>query len=284
MRVDNLDGLLSAFRDHPTATLFAGGTAVLSSLERRQGTGFVLPKELIDIGNVGELLRISRTEKYLDIGPVLSISKILSIGRNAIPAALYDALKTVGSPSVRNLATLGGNICVGSPRSDSLPPLYASDAVLEVRKHDRTRWVPIGDFLVVPGKVMLEPGEVLTKIRIPYQDWDFQLFRKITSHGGMHGETGVSICGMARVNRSIISDVRLSIGGIAPVVFRAYGIEERLNGMKLPLYRKNMQDFVDVLQNLRIRHHDADYQYKSATVRRLVYWLIGKIDYKFLYT
>ena len=111
-RPKSLGGLLRLYARNPDALLFAGGTSLIPRLRSQGGLCLQLPPKVIYLGNVAELSRISRTQRYLDIGATLSLARIMSVGRNVLPQVLQTALGSVAYPSVRNLATLGGNLCL----------------------------------------------------------------------------------------------------------------------------------------------------------------------------
>ncbi len=71
---------------------------------------------------------------------------------------LAKALRVLGSPQIRNMGTLGGNICTASPAGDCLPPLYVLHAVVEIRSPNAVQTLPINSFIVGPGETQLQKG------------------------------------------------------------------------------------------------------------------------------
>ncbi|MCL1818503.1 MAG: FAD binding domain-containing protein, partial [Spirochaetaceae bacterium] len=164
--------LLALRRQRPDALPVAGGTWLLHN----QSSRFLrLPKAVIALHTIEELDRIGRGESRLDIGAAASMSRILMVGRNILPPVLRDTLESVATQGVRSLATLGGNICIQGRSMTTHPTLHILDARLEFRRTGGSRWVPVTSART-DGKLCMEPDEVLTRIRIPLENWNVQYF------------------------------------------------------------------------------------------------------------
>jgi CO/xanthine dehydrogenase FAD-binding subunit len=129
-----MQALAAAIEEHPGALLVAGGTQVMRSPARHVGG-----RAVICLRGVEPLGRVSRSQRFLDIGATATLSRVLSIGPRVVPRALFAALKATATPTVRVLATLGGNVCAPGVEHTSLAALAALDAVLELRR-GRTRF------------------------------------------------------------------------------------------------------------------------------------------------
>ena len=273
-RPRSLNWALELYLRHPEALVVAGGTAVLPS---RLSAG-AAPREILYLGQVAELGRIYRTLRVLEIGSTLTLNRILSAGRTVIPEALASALGSVATPSVRNLATLGGNICSASPWNDSLPPLYAIDAQVELAAASAARWVAIERFVTGPGRTALRPGELLSRIRLPLEDWPLQVYRRVSRHGNA-SRALVSLCGLARAGRGTVEAVRLALGGVGGTVFRSRELEAELEGHRLPLSRLRVDQLLRRLEEQLHPWTDAytTERYRLATALRLVRWFLEEI-------
>jgi carbon-monoxide dehydrogenase medium subunit len=82
-------------------------------------------------------------------------------------SALADAVDVLGSVQIRNVATIGGNLCTAAPSADTVAPLLVLDAQLKVKAVKSERTIPIDQFFTGPGETVLKPGEILTEISIP---------------------------------------------------------------------------------------------------------------------
>ena len=276
-----LNGLLRLYSKNPEALLFAGGTEIVPEAASGKARELAFPKKVIYLGNVAELAKISRSQRYLDIGACLSISRILSIGRHIIPRVLFESLRSLGSPSIRNLATLGGNICSSAPTNDSLPALCAIDAQLELKSLSGSRWLPVSNFISGSEAPNLKPGEVLVRIRIPLEEWDYQVFRKV-GRRRTSARSIINFAGTARFAKGVLESFHFSFGGLEPGLFRSRALEAELEGGKLPVPAKEVNALVADLQERLKPASSIKGFYKRATALRLVKWFIGELNQKSL--
>jgi xanthine dehydrogenase iron-sulfur cluster and FAD-binding subunit A len=162
----NLPELWDRLEEEPEALLFAGGTDLFVRLRKEREA----PPTLVGLERIADLQGVRQENDRLWIGAGMSHSRLIGnpmIGRH-LPI-LIRALESLGSPPIRNMGTLGGNICTASPAGDTLPPLYALDAEVELRSAKGRRVMPIAAFITGPGKTGLEKGEILAAVgvRIP---------------------------------------------------------------------------------------------------------------------
>jgi xanthine dehydrogenase FAD-binding subunit len=142
-RPRSLSGLLRLYSLDPEALLYAGGTAIAPRAAAGRERPFRLPPRLILLGHVPELRRITRTPRHLDIGAGVTLARALSTGRNVLPAVLARAMASVGSPPVRNLGTIGGNLCAGWEEGGALrAALGVLEAQVELRSRAAARCSP----------------------------------------------------------------------------------------------------------------------------------------------
>ncbi|MDD5169637.1 MAG: FAD binding domain-containing protein [Syntrophales bacterium] len=147
---------------------------------------------------------------------------------------LVNALRTLGSPLIRNMGTIGGNICTASPAGDTLPPLYALDAELELRSRKGERRQPLCTFITGPGGITLGEGEILTGIRVRKPcGFTIHHFEKV----GERRSLACAIASMAaliKVTESgVIEAARLAWGSVAPTVVMSPETEGALIGQRL---------------------------------------------------
>lgn len=145
------------------AKLLAGGTDLLVKMKKK----VLAPGHVISLGNLNELKNVGTSDGTLEIGALVTVAHIAGSEnlRTALPALCHGALN-LGSPPIRNLATIGGNLVSARPAADLPPPLMAYGARVTVVNRDRERSFVLEDFLKGPGKTVLEPGEILTQIHV----------------------------------------------------------------------------------------------------------------------
>ncbi len=239
-RPESVRELLTIYNSNPGAVLFAGGTSLMAgeiygmeSEDYRNQRGASV-ESIVSLERVSELNRIVRKERYLEIGAAVPLSKILAIGSRVIPRALFSSLSVVGPPSVRNLATLGGGLCAANVAFSPLPVLDVLGARLELRSKAKTRWLSISDFLVEEGVTQLSVNEILTRIRIPYSDWDIQYFRRVGEWGNPDYPV-LNFCALVRTEKDTIEDVKFALGGLPEGIIRDRKLELSITGLKIPI-------------------------------------------------
>jgi CO/xanthine dehydrogenase FAD-binding subunit len=263
----NLQDLLSYYRDHPKAVPFAGGTYLFLRKGPRERFG----GELIDLGHVSELSQISRTERYMEIGPAVSISKIINTGRHVMPRALFAALKAIGNTAVRNHATLGGNICARNHRLSTYPVLLLLDVRLELRRAGETRWINLNRFITGDEGPVLGPGELVTRIRIPFMDWDVEEFRQ---QERLFTPEHFIFCGIVSKQKDVISDLRTSFCIGNRRIIRTRIMEAELIGRKLPIPPADRLEMGRMLQQQIERNHPEMDNFHIHRIRRSLNWFL----------
>ncbi|HPX55537.1 MAG TPA: xanthine dehydrogenase family protein subunit M [Syntrophales bacterium] len=227
----NLPELWSFLENEPEARVYAGGTDLLVQMRARCADNLVL----ICLERIAELTGIREDEDGFWIGACTTFRHLLNHPRirEQIPV-LAKALSTLGSPPIRNMATIGGNICTASPAGDTLPPLYVLDADLILSTQSGERVVPLSGFITAPGKTQLERGEVLTQIRIKKPEgYRVQHFEKV----GQRKALACAIASMAALVKTspagVIESARIAWGSVGPTVVVSPDAEAALTGKTL---------------------------------------------------
>lgn len=207
--------------------LLAGGTDVIPML-RDNKLGFSI---LIDIKGIDEFKGITLTKDGLFIGASEMIQSVVEHPLCSHYTAFVDGARRIGCYEIRCRATIGGNICNGSPSADSVPGLllYNADAILISECGERR--LPLEDFLLSPGKVDLHKGEVLKGVLLssPPPNSQSCYFRR-TRVKGMD-LSGISVA----VYCEGLTNFRIAMGAAFPTVARAHKAEDILNGADFSL-------------------------------------------------
>lgn len=190
---------------------------------------------------LNELKTIEKKERYIDFGSALSLSQIIQVKKTNIPTVLYDALTSIASESVRNLATLGGSICACDPRIMIWSPLLALDAKLEFKNQNESKYIAFSKYREVPK------GMILTNIRIPFEDWDVQIFKRV-GPSSVINELSAGFTFLAATQKDIIINTRITFAGEA--VFKSTELENKIIGAHFPLSSKFITDVVKTAQEL----------------------------------
>ena len=209
-------------------TPIAGGTDVLIKMRR----GALRNTTLVSLDDIDGLSGIRETGDGIEIGSGTKLSTVASDERLAtfFPAIGQGALN-VGTPQIRNLGTIGGNICNASPCADTAPGLLVSSALVVASNGDRERTIPIGEFWSGPGRNNLEKGEMVTAFLLPKPDRERrQGFMKL----GPRRAADIAIVNMAMslfVRDGVCTDVRIALGSVAPTPIRASSAEKMMESV-----------------------------------------------------
>ena len=164
LKPKTLDEALSLLTQYgEKAKLIAGGTDVIVMTKQKS----MSPDVLISLQGISGLDQI-QYNGVLKIGPMVThraIEKSKLIRKEF--SALADAGDVLGSVQIRNVATIGGNICTAAPSADTATPLLVLGAQLKVKSAKAERTIPIDQFFTGPGETVLQGGEILTEISIP---------------------------------------------------------------------------------------------------------------------
>jgi CO/xanthine dehydrogenase FAD-binding subunit len=207
----------AALSQQPDALVLAGGTDVMVDVnEGRHRLGDNVT--IVDVTRIPELrswvLRADRSA--LRLGAAVTYAELAAEPLAGLVPALAQAARTVGSPQIRNAATIGGNVATCSPAGDGLPVLAALEATVEILGGDGVRELPIADFMVGVKRTALRPGELVTAITVPLlQGW--QGYVKV----GVRNAMVISISGACLAVDEPSRSVRLALGSVAPTVVRA---------------------------------------------------------------
>ena len=221
----DLDRLLAK---HPQARLLAGGTDLGVAVAKRAEN----PGPLISLSRLDALKVIEEGEEGVVIGAGATYERALPVLDRHFPA-FADIVRRIGSRQVRNLATIGGNICNASPIGDSAPCLLALNAEVVLRSVEGRRKVPLEKFFIAYRKTALKPGEYLEAIHIPYMH-EGDVFRayKLSKRFDQDIST-VSGAFVLRMSAGKIVAARAAFGGMAATPARAAALEKALVGATL---------------------------------------------------
>jgi carbon-monoxide dehydrogenase medium subunit len=207
--------------------ILAGGTDLLNQMKVRQ----VKPEFVLNIKNIKELDYV-RQNKGLEIGALTTITAIREsefIKKEYM--SLYDAAEWFGTPQIRSMATVGGNICRSSPSSDMVAPLMALDAMLKLIGPKGERTVPIEKFTLGSGENILD-CEILTEIIVPRQEEPFgAAFKKLKRSSADLAKVSCAVRIVMRDSKC--EDIRIVLGAVADKIFRAKKAEELIRGEKV---------------------------------------------------
>ncbi len=211
------------------AKVLAGGTDLMVQLRNRA----TVPDLVVDISRITALQRIERMGNEIRIGPIVTHTMLASSDLiREYTGVLSEAAKTVGSPQIRNMGTLGGNIVNASPAADTIPALVILEADLILTGPSGERQLPVTDFFTGPYKTVIAPDEILMGIVVPLPPRSGRaVFLKLARRKAL-AIARMNLACMLYYNRQkeVFEWVRLCVGSSTPRPVRMTAAERALIG------------------------------------------------------
>jgi CO/xanthine dehydrogenase FAD-binding subunit len=214
----------------PQAKILAGGTDLVPALKNKQ----IQPSCVISLHRLRELDYVRETDSQIRIGAMakhgdLAANPILK--RNC--SILCEAVSLIGSWQIRNVATIGGNLCTASPAADSAGPLLVLDARAVITGLDGEKEIPLASFFRGPGETVLQPNQLLKEIVIELPKSRaagcyLKLMRKKAVDLSL---AGVAFQAELDGSETRLARVAIGLGGVAPTPIRAREAEQALEGL-----------------------------------------------------
>ncbi|UCF06594.1 MAG: xanthine dehydrogenase family protein subunit M [bacterium] len=221
----SLDDALALHDKIPGALFIAGGTDVMVKIVN----GDIEPSALISLRSIPELSGIKENGSTR-IGSMTTISELIEHPKlHKRYPVLIEAARRHSGPQIRNVATIGGNLCNCSPCADTATPLLVLDAKVRLRSIEGSREIPIEEFFKGPGETCLSSSEILTDILLdPPQREARAVFMK---KGRVHMDLATaSVAVLLEMEKNTCRRARLAAGSVAPVPLRLSQVEELLEG------------------------------------------------------
>ena len=236
----NLDEALNLLQEHQTRLkIIAGGSDIIVQLR----DGVIKTNKLLNLLAVKDLRYIRKTQDRIHIGSLATYGDIVNSELTRKHSwILVSAARQIGAIQLQNTATIGGNLGNASPAGDSLPPLYALDAIVVTRNKAGRREIPIEEFFTGYRKTALKPDELIEEVHFKeLSDRDCAAYLKL----GLREANAISIVDVAvvlRERKSVdsFSEARVALGAVAPTIRRARSCERAL--VNKPLNAESMKE------------------------------------------
>ena len=211
--------------------VIAGGTDLMVKIKNKA----LGPEYVIELEGIPKLDYIKFTKKNgLAIG---ALTKICSVENSLVVKDNYPVLAyaagMMGSMAIRNMATIGGNLCNAAPSAENAPGLLCFEAQLKIVGPKGERVNPITEFFVGPGKTALRKGEILVEIQVPPpKPGTNAIYFKHSPRGSIDlAIVGVAV--VATFDGDVVKDIKIGLGAVAPTPIRAVEAEAAVKGKKL---------------------------------------------------
>ncbi len=230
----DVEDAVRALQEDPQGVVISGGSDVLIKIREGKLAGC----NLVSIHGIKELEGISMDEEgAILIGPGTTFSHITNnkIIQTHIPI-LGDAVDMAGGPQLRNIGTVGGNVCNGVTSADSASSLCCLDAILVLKGPEGVREVPISRWYTGPGKTVRDHAEVLTSIKIKRESYEGfgGHYIKYGKRNAMEIATlGCAVMVKLTEDKKHVEELRLGYGVAAPTPIRCRETEKAVKGMEI---------------------------------------------------
>jgi xanthine dehydrogenase FAD-binding subunit len=228
-KANTVEEAVALLSQNPQAIPIAGGTDILVRLHQRHPDY----RHLVDIHDVAELKEIVMApDGTIDVGSGATFNSLIEsrVITDNIPV-LSEGAASVGGPQVRNMATVGGNICNGVPSADSAAPLLVLNAVVVLKGPQGERQLPLHEFYQGPGRVDRQPAEIMTSLRIApddYRHWSARYF-KYAMRDAMDIAT-IGCAAACTLKGDTVAELRLAFTVAGPTPLRCWKTEEKARG------------------------------------------------------
>jgi carbon-monoxide dehydrogenase medium subunit len=228
---ESLDETFTLLDQHgDSARVIAGGTSLIIWMRQR----LLMPKVVISLGripnfdtitfNEDEGLRIGAGARHRDI-------ELSPIVKQRYPL-LHETFRKVAQPRIRNMGTVGGNLAGGDPLTDPGASLIALDAEVTLASSQGQRTMPLEEFFVDYYQTALNPGELLTEIRVPPPERPGWSHIKFTPRS-IEDFATVGVALTLRARDGVCEDVRIGLNSVAPTIVHAKQAERALRGKQI---------------------------------------------------
>jgi carbon-monoxide dehydrogenase medium subunit len=221
------DALAFLARHGPEARVVAGGHSLIPMMKLR----LAQPDALVDINDVGELSYIRIDGDHLCLGALVRHAELLDspvVGEHF--AIFHDAERVIADPIVRNRGTIGGSLCQADPSEDLSAAFAAVRALAVIRGPDGSRTVPLREFHTGPYETAVEPGELLTELRVPIRPGGSSAYEKVERRVG---DWPLAAAGAALwLADGRVAEVGIGLTAVGAEHFVAVEAEDHLRGVE----------------------------------------------------
>ncbi len=210
----------------PEAKLLAGGHSLLPMMKLR----FATPAHLIDLGRIPELRGIAQSGNEIHIGAMTTENDLLrsKLLAEKVPL-LVEGASMISDPQVRYKGTIGGDISHGDPGNDHPALMLALDASFVLKGRGGERVVKADGFFLGLYSTLLEPGEILTQIRVPIPPAGSGCsYQKLKRKTGDFATAATAV--QLQMKGSSVAKVGIGLTNVAPAALKARKAEEYLRG------------------------------------------------------
>ena len=256
--------------ENPEAIIINGST----DIALRQTKKNEILYEIIDLSGTNELKKISEDNSNYCFGSGLTLEQLRQFSNDKLPS-LFKILNVFGSLQIRNIATIGGNVGSASPIGDTLPVLFAHNAMIKVMSQISERTLSIDDFIKGYRQTDIRNDELITGIIVPKNNNSYLIESyKVSKRKHLDISTVIGAFKL-HLNNETVSEIVIAYGGMAAMTKRAAKTESFLTAKKWS--RENVEQAMDILSGeftpLSDARSEADFRTAAAKNILLKFYL-----------
>jgi len=220
-------------RNGKKVTPYAGGTDLM--IQAKEDAVYLF------LNKIEELKRITEDDECIRLGAACTFTQILE--DKSVPEILRTAVSQIGAPAIRNMGTIGGNICNASPKADSALIFFVADAKLRLISKSGERILPIADFYLGRGKTTLQEDELLAEVLMPKKGVGNFYYQKVGARNAL-AISRVSFVGILSVEKDTIIHCATAFGAIESTIVRKPEIDQMLIGKTIAEAREDKEAYL----------------------------------------
>ena len=222
-----LQEALSILESNSETQVLGGGSEIVGGQYERL---ISFSEIILSIAKLRELRKTQRTEQFLEVGACTTLTGLLSLPKGTLPEPLREVIGTIGNLGVRNIGTIGGNLCSRRHFMDLWPFLACMDAQIEIKSSTMARWASVYHLADETGLPFLPPKTLLTRVRIPLVFYNFIFYKRIGPLGLPGDSNAVFVC-LASIKHGKVDAFKLVFSGAK--AFRIKDLEMMILGRKV---------------------------------------------------
>ena len=275
----NLSEYATVILHYPTSSLWAGGTFIMSRPDSYPSRK--MNAEIIYLGDIEELHRFQRNDRFAEFGAMVTLDEILSTGKAVLPGALIENIQKIGSRLITRRATIGGTIATKDFTTSFPGTLIALDATAEVRfikkKRLHSRWLQITRLLDKSGRIVLPPQGMISRVRIAFIEKNCQYFKEVGSFM-LDPENSVAVAFTAMLDQDILINPKIAFTYPTHGVCYSRDIDNIFSSLRFPVYDEEL----NTLESMIFTFIESSFQdispLQKTRTRGLLYEIIDALN------
>ena len=275
----NLSEYATVILHYPTSSLWAGGTFIMSRPDSYPSRK--MNAEIIYLGDIEELHRFQRNDRFAEFGAMVTLDEILSTGKAVLPGALIENIQTIGSRLITRRATIGGTIATKDFTTSFPGTLIALDATAEIRfikkKRLHSRWLQITRLLDKSGRIVLPSQGMISRVRIAFIEKNCQYFKEVGSFM-LDPENSVAVAFTAMLDQDILINPKIAFTYPTHGVCYSRDIDNIFSSLRFPVYDEEL----NTLESMIFTFIESSFQnispLQKTRTRGLLYEIIDALN------